>query len=436
MKTQAEFKLTPIGEIPKEWEVVRLGDQNIVELIMGQSPPSSTYNEKGEGLPFLQGKIEFGEIYPSPTIYCSNPIKIAEPNDILLSVRAPVGDVNIAPFRCCIGRGLSAIRAKQDKLHHLLLFYYLKLNGKKFEALSAGSTFKAIRRQEIENYLVPLPPLPEQRKITEILSTVDQAIQKVDEAIAKTERLKRGLMQKLLTKGIGHEEFKFSKELGCEIPKEWDVVSLRNVVDNESDIVAGPFGSNLKVSDYKPEGVPIIRLQNIERNKFINKNIKYVSPEKAEELSYHSYQPGDVVLAKLGDPIGKTCIVPPFIGKGIVVADVVRIRVSPKKAVHSFIEYMLNSSICFTQLRKETIGSTRPRVNISQVRNLKLPLPPRPEQRKIAEILSIADKKLELERKRKEKLERIKRGLMNDLLTGKKRVIEVVKIGGKSQVLR
>jgi len=218
-----------------------------------------------------------------------------------------------------------------------------------------------------------------------------------------------------LTRSIGHKEFK-NTELG-RIPKEWEVVSLRDVVDDGNDIVAGPFGSNLKVSDYRPEGVPIIRLQNIKRNKFINKDIKYISPKKAEELKYHSYQVGDLVLAKLGDPIGKTCIVPPFIGKGIVVADVVRIRVSSRKAADSFIEYMLNSSICFTQLRKETIGSTRPRVNISQVRNLKLPLPPLPEQRRIAKILSTVDEAIQKVDEAIARTERLKRGLMQELLT-------------------
>jgi len=194
-----EFKDTEIGRIPKEWEVVRLGDEEIMELVMGQSPPSSTYNKNKRGLPFLQGKIEFGEIYPSPEIYCSSPIKIAEPNDILLSVRAPVGDVNIAPFKCCIGRGLSAVRAKPDKVNHLFLFYCLKFNGKKFEILSAGSTFKAIRRQEIENFKIPLPPLPEQRKIAEILSTVDKKLELERKRKEKLDRIKRGLMNDLLT---------------------------------------------------------------------------------------------------------------------------------------------------------------------------------------------------------------------------------------------
>jgi type I restriction enzyme S subunit len=194
-----EFKDTEIGRIPKEWGVVRLGDENIAKLVMGQSPPSSTYNKEKKGLPFLQGKIEFGEIYPTPTVYCSNPIKIAELNDILLSVRAPVGDVNIAPFRCCIGRGISAIRPRQDKLHHLFLFYFLKFNGKKFEALSAGSTFKAVRKQEIESYVIPLPPLPEQRRIAEILSTVDQKLEIERNEKARLERIKQGLMDLLLT---------------------------------------------------------------------------------------------------------------------------------------------------------------------------------------------------------------------------------------------
>ncbi|MEM3382317.1 MAG: restriction endonuclease subunit S, partial [Candidatus Bathyarchaeia archaeon] len=90
---ETNFKDTGIGKIPKEWEVVRLKD--VANIIMGQSPPSFTYNKEGRGLPFLQGKMEFGESYPLPVMYCSNPSKVAETNDVLISVRAPVGDVNL-----------------------------------------------------------------------------------------------------------------------------------------------------------------------------------------------------------------------------------------------------------------------------------------------------------------------------------------------------
>jgi len=194
-----EFKDTRMGKTPKEWQVVRLGEKSVADIVMGQSPPSSTYNKDGLGLPFLQGKMEFGEIFPSPTTYCSKPMKIAESNDVLLSVRAPVGEVNIAPFRCCIGRGLTAIRAKMNNLHNVFLFYYLKSEGRRFESLSTGSTFKAIRKKEIETFSIPLPHLPEQQKIAEILSTVDKKLELEREEKTKLEKIKRGLMDLLLT---------------------------------------------------------------------------------------------------------------------------------------------------------------------------------------------------------------------------------------------
>ena len=105
---------------------------------------------------------------------------------------------------------------------------------------------------------------------------------------------------------------------------------------------------------------------------FYNKDMKYISKEKAEELKYHSFKSGDIVLAKLGDPIGKTCTIPKKLDFGIVVADVVRIRPSEEKADYKFIEFLLNSNYCSKQLSMRTIGSTRPRVNLSHVRNLKI----------------------------------------------------------------
>ena len=97
--------------LPKRWVSSRLGD--VAEIVLGQSPPSSTYNENENGLPFYQGKLEFGNIYPSPQKWCTEPKKIAEKGDVLISVRAPVGPTNICPERSCIGRGLAAIRGRR-----------------------------------------------------------------------------------------------------------------------------------------------------------------------------------------------------------------------------------------------------------------------------------------------------------------------------------
>ena len=99
-----------LGAIPAGWEVKGLGE--CFDLTMGQSPPGSTYNEDGDGLPFFQGRTDFGFLYPTTRRYCNAPTRIAEPDDTLVSVRAPVGDINMASDRCCIGRGLAALKHK------------------------------------------------------------------------------------------------------------------------------------------------------------------------------------------------------------------------------------------------------------------------------------------------------------------------------------
>ena len=204
-----EFKDTEIGRIPKEWEVVRLGETEKIELIMGQSPPGKTYNKEGKGVPFIQGKAEFGDIYPKPVLWTTQPTKIAEKEDILISVRAPVGDVNICPFKLCIGRGLAAIRI--NKGSNRFYFYWFQKEKHRIENIGKGSTFKAITKNELENLKISLPSLPEQQKIAEILSTVDKKLELERKRKEKLERIKKGLMNDLLS---GRKRVKVEKVLG------------------------------------------------------------------------------------------------------------------------------------------------------------------------------------------------------------------------------
>ncbi|MDM7202737.1 MAG: restriction endonuclease subunit S [Thermodesulfobacteriaceae bacterium] len=194
-----KFKNSPLGKIPEEWEVVRLGEENIVELIMGQSPPSPTYNKEGKGLPFLQGNADFGKIYPMPKTFTTHPIKIAIKNDILISVRAPVGSLNLAQFKCCIGRGLAAIRPNFSQLNYLFVFFYLNYSINKLLLLAKGSTFDAIKKEDIQSIQIPLLSLPEQQRIADILSQIDEVIEKEIAYKEKLQRLKAGLMEDLLT---------------------------------------------------------------------------------------------------------------------------------------------------------------------------------------------------------------------------------------------
>jgi type I restriction enzyme S subunit len=142
--------------LPNRWQLARVGDNNYTELILGQSPNSEFYNKEGIGLPFYQGKSDFGNIHPTPTVCCSKPKKIAEPNDILLCVRAPVGPTNIAKEKCCIGRGLAAIRCLEG-LDYRYLIWILRKFEKGIADKGQGSTFDAIGKEDIMKIEFPFP---------------------------------------------------------------------------------------------------------------------------------------------------------------------------------------------------------------------------------------------------------------------------------------
>ncbi|MFH1472721.1 MAG: restriction endonuclease subunit S, partial [Nanoarchaeota archaeon] len=161
-------------KLPDNWKIVKLGD--VSEIIMGQSPPSNTYNCENNGLPFYQGKTEFRTRYPKGKICCSSPKKTAKKQDILMSVRAPVGSVNIANMDCCIGRGLCAIRCG-DKLDFMYVYHFLKTNEKIISSMGVGSTFTAINKKTIEELKIPIPSIPIQRRIISILEKAEQTKQ-------------------------------------------------------------------------------------------------------------------------------------------------------------------------------------------------------------------------------------------------------------------
>lgn len=161
--------------LPSGWVLAPLSVY--VGVIMGQSPPSSAYNESGAGLPFYQGKAQFGQLYPTATNWCTEPTKIGEPGDVVISVRAPVGPTNVLRERSCIGRGLAALRSLGGEQMHLL--YTLRALERDIAALGVGSTFVAVSKYDLDTFQIPIPPLAEQRRI----------VAKVGELMALCDRL-------------------------------------------------------------------------------------------------------------------------------------------------------------------------------------------------------------------------------------------------------
>ena len=170
----------------------------------------------------------------------------------------------------------------------------------------------------------------------------------------------------------------------------WPLVELASLEGQKGGFVDGPFGSNLKATEYVESGVPIIQLKNIKPNAYVAKDIKFITPQKAGELSRHSYAPGDVVIAKLG-AVGTACIIPEDAPAGVIVADVVRFRGDSKRVDHRFLCHYLNSSSGQCAVMKLSRGSTRVRTNLSDLKKVEIPLPPLPEQKRIAAILDKAD---------------------------------------------
>ena len=167
----------------------------VADITMGQSPDSKYYNTLKEGLPFFQGKTEFGENYIKEIkYYCSCPLKIAEENTILMSVRAPVGAVNISKVRCCIGRGLAAIVPK--KIQMLYLFFALKNLEKEIERKGVGSTFKAITKKDIEKIEIPIIEIKEQVDFVNKILKIEKSKFEIQKSIEETQKLFDSLMEK------------------------------------------------------------------------------------------------------------------------------------------------------------------------------------------------------------------------------------------------
>jgi type I restriction enzyme S subunit len=194
------------------------------------------------------------------------------------------------------------------------------------------------------------------------------------------------------------------KNLRAKFP----VVSLGELSSEPGMFVDGPFGSNLKASEYVAYGVPVARIQNVRPNRFDFTDQKFITKDKAEELTRHEYRPGDLLIAKMGDPPGDACVVPPEAGSGVIVADVVRFRGSRSEVDHQYVAYFLNSAEGREEFARHTRGSTLQRVNLSSMKEICIPLPHPGEQRRIAAILDKADA---IRRKREQAL-----ALANDFL--------------------
>ncbi|REJ07747.1 restriction endonuclease subunit S [Halobacillus trueperi] len=391
------------------WDTKKLNE--VTDIVMGQSPASSDCNEDGVGLPFYQGNADFGYINPTPTRFCDKPKKVAEKGNILISVRAPVGDLNILQETAAIGRGVSGISVKS--INRDFLFYYLQYMKPKWARLQQGSTFTAINKGDLANLDVPYPKHFEQQKIAAILSSVDEAIEKTEQIISQTGRVKQGLMQQLLTKGIGHTNFK-ETTVG-EIPESWDVVELQNI----AKVTGGKrLPKGVSLVDYDT-GHPYIRVADLGEEGINMESIQFVPYEVATKITRYRIYKGELYISVAGT-LGKVGEVPPELDGANLTENADRL--SEISCDKDYLKYVLKSSIVQRYINREQTLNAQPKLALTRIKKFIIPLPPKDEQMKIAEIISSFELKLINETEKSNKLKNLKKGLMQQLLTGKVRV--------------
>ena len=203
-------------QLPEGWETTQLAE--VADIILGQSPDGKTVNSEGKGIVFYQGKAEFGLLHPTPRNYCTNPKKIAKENDILLSVRAPVGPTNLANQETAIGRGLAAIRETQITNFKFILFYFRNIE-QWLSQQGTGTTFQAISGQFIRDLPFPLPPLAEQHYLADKLDSLLARIQTLSDQLAAVPALLKQFRQSVLADAVsGKLTAEWRKLAGCEQP--------------------------------------------------------------------------------------------------------------------------------------------------------------------------------------------------------------------------
>ena len=230
--------------------------KNIAKITMGQSPESSSYNENGDGLPFYQGNADFGELYPEERVWCNAPKKIAEPMDILISVRAPIGALNYAKDKCCIGRGLAAITV-EDEAERNYIYHLLKARNADLNKQGTGSTFKAIGRSTLEELKVPQITQAEKQRCMNLMDFTESVIRKRKQQLADFDQLiKARFVEMFGNKGENPKGFEVDK-LGNLYKFQYG--KGNNIPEDKGDYPC--YGSNGQVghhTEYNSEDAPII----------------------------------------------------------------------------------------------------------------------------------------------------------------------------------
>ena len=397
--------------MPKNWEILKLKD------LCFQRTETIDPNKKGDltfvGLEHIKSGQTWLILPKQRGEVRSTKFRFYQ-GDILYGKLRPYLDKTvISRFDGVCSTDLLVLYSKKESVLTSFLIYML--HSRKFinyaMATTTGTNHPRTSWKAISKFMLLLPPLPEQKKIAEILSTVDHAIEKANDAIKKIKELRKGLALKLFSQGIGHQKFK--KTILGKIPCEWEIQKLDSLLE------LCQYGLSIKMDSSGK--YPIIKMDNIINGRVIHEDLRYVNLNRKEFQKY-KLEKGDILFNRTNsyELVGRTGVFT-LEGDYVFASYLIRLRAMDKQISPYFLAlYLIFKNDQLRQLATRAVHQAN--INATNLKGFSVLVPSLKEQKEITEIFNSIDQKMELLQTKKEKLERIKKGLMNDLLTGGKRV--------------
>lgn len=330
--------------------------KELTKITMGQSPDSSSYNEAGEGMPFYQGNADFGEVYPTPRVWCNAPKKIAHAGDILISVRAPIGALNYANEECCIGRGLAAITI-DDPANRSYIFHLLKARNEELNRQGTGSTFKAISRKVLETVQVPMIGEEERENSMKLMDVLESVIK---------DRKRQLVAFDELVKARFVEMFGGSQDLD-----KWKCCHINEIAKVTVGVVVKPTRF---YTDDAQEGVKAFRSLNIREMEINDKDWVYFTKDGNAQNKKSQLYEGDVLIVRSGYP-GTSCVVTSQY-EGCNAIDIIIARPDKKRINPYYLCAFNNLPHGMNQIQNNVGGAAQQHFNVGRYNMMKIALPP------------------------------------------------------------
>ena len=409
-----------LGDVPEHWEIRRL--KEAATIVAGQSPPSEIVSESVNAFPFLQGNAEFGQMHPKARLGCERPPKYARPGDILLSVRAPVGALNVADRGYGIGRGLCAVRAR-NALDGMFALYALGVANKELLRLSTGSTYDAVSIGTVGGISVPIPPLDEQAGIVRYLDHVDRRVRRYvgakEKLIGLLEEEKQAIINQAVTRGL--DPSVRLKPSGVEwlgdVPEHWEVRRISHL----SKVGNGSTPSRQNIA-YWVNGVhPWLTSTSVNQGT-IEKAEQFVTDSAIRACHLPRVSPGSVLIGITGQ--GKTRGMSAILGiEATINQHMAYITLISRGISSQYLHVYLTAAYRALRALSEASGSTRAALTCEDIKHFQVALPPRQEQEQLVSFVSrevaSTDAAIARARSQIDLLREYRTRLIADVVTGK-----------------